>query len=114
MEILSTHPSEVPGIIKALEDGKVDGSTYSGDCACLIGTIAKIKHIDLSASISVISGIEKDGSRPAERFFMGIEKGDTPETNQFSFLAHKWATEWYTNMVKAFATPIRKLAPIHL
>jgi hypothetical protein len=33
---------------------------------------------------------------------MGIRKGDTPETNQFSALALQWVQQWHDNMVAAF------------
>jgi len=97
--VLSSLPAEVPALIKALKDGKVDGSTYSGECSCLVGTLAKAKGVFVES----IDSLKPSSSRPAERFFMGIAKGDTPETNQISALALKWSEEWLARMQKAFA-----------
>ena len=95
--VLSAAPAEVPALISALKNGKVDGSTYEGDCCCLVGTIANAK----GCGYGEIDGITPDSTRPAERFFMGISKGDTPDTSQFSALALQWAEEWMqkTNQV---------------
>jgi hypothetical protein len=35
-----------------------------------------------------------NASSPAERFFMGISKGDTPETNAVSKMALQWVDEF--------------------
>lgn len=88
--ILCSAPREVPALIAALAGGRVDGSTYSGECSCLVGTIATARGVD---AMSLTNGLKPDSSRPAECFFMGIKKGDTPEMNQVSALAHQWASE---------------------
>ncbi|MDE3023262.1 MAG: pentapeptide repeat-containing protein [Pseudomonadota bacterium] len=89
-DILSHAIPEVPALITALKEGRVDGSTYSGDCACLVGTIAK----ERDSEFDQMDGIKPDSRRPAERFFLGIAKGDTPETNQVSAIALKWCEEF--------------------
>ncbi|UXZ62569.1 pentapeptide repeat-containing protein [Burkholderia multivorans] len=101
IEVISQAPREVPALIEALKAGRVDGSTYSGECACLVGTIANARGIDVDSSEL---GIPKDSSRPVERFFMAIRKGDTPETNAASKLALEWAETWLDTQRKAFAT----------
>ncbi|SEO78942.1 pentapeptide repeat-containing protein [Nitrosovibrio sp. Nv6] len=96
--VLAAVPREVAGLRQALIDGRVDGSTYEGECACLVGTIANIrqeKYNDLGA-------LKPNSSRPIERFFMGINKGDTPETNQASALALQWTDEFLFSMREAF------------
>ncbi|EEE09239.1 hypothetical protein [Burkholderia multivorans] len=101
IEVISQAPREVPALIEALKAGRVDGSTYSGECACLVGTIANARGIDVD---SAELGIPKDASRPVERFFMAIRKGDTPETNAASKLALEWAETWLDTQRKAFAS----------
>jgi hypothetical protein len=96
--VLSSAPREVPAVIEALKAGRVDGSTYHGPCACLVGTIA----IKREVSVDDIEGLRPNSSRPAERFFMGIRQGDTPETSQHSALALEWAQQWLDNMRAAF------------
>jgi hypothetical protein len=97
--VLSSAPREVPALIEALKAGRVDGSTYSGECSCLVGTIAKARTVHFENLV----GLEPNSYRPAERFFMGITKGDTPETSQFSKLALDWSQEWLDTMRTAFA-----------
>jgi hypothetical protein len=75
-------------------DGKVDGSTYEGECACLVGTIANIAHKEYTD----LPVLKPDSSRMAEIFFMLIKKGDTPENSRWSKLAVEWISEWLENM----------------
>ena len=96
--VLSSAPREVPAVIEALKAARVDGSTYHGPCACLVGTIA----IKREVGVDDIEGLRPNSLRPAERFFMGIRQGDTPETNQFSALALQWVQQWHDNMAAAF------------
>jgi Pentapeptide repeats (8 copies) len=95
-EILLRSKKEVPYLRAAIVDGKVDGSTYEGECACLVGTISKARGVDYQS----MSGISPNASRPAERWFMGIKKGDTPETNQISKITLEWLDE-FVSLVEA-------------
>ena len=99
-DVLSHAGKEVPALIDALKNGRVDGSTYTGECSCLVGTIATARGVDVYGDDF---GIQTDSNRPAERFFMGIRKGDTPETNQVSKIALEWAESWLDMQRKAFA-----------
>ena len=91
MFLLLIHAkSEIESLKKAIIDGKIDGSTYEGECACLCGTLEKTKNTDLKNKIFDL----RDSSRPIEMFFQGIKKGDMPETNQFSKLALEWVEEF--------------------
>jgi hypothetical protein len=92
--VLSSAPAEVPALRAALLEGRVDGATYTGDCACLVGTLANARH----CKVNDIPGLTPNSSRPIEIFFCGINEGDTPETSQFSALALQWADEWLANM----------------
>ena len=91
---------EIPGLYKALLDGRIDGSQYEGECACLVGTIANIRGVHFER----LGDLRPSSSRPAERFFLAIKKGDTPSTNQFSQKAAQWVEQWLGNMRSAFAT----------
>jgi hypothetical protein len=105
--VLSYAPLEVPALITALNEGRVNGSAYSdGACGCLVGTLAIAAGADPDNddACNVVHGLEGDSSRPAECFFMSIRKGDTPETNQVSKLARDWAVEWYERVSKAFGS----------
>jgi hypothetical protein len=84
---LACNRNEVPALLDALRAGHIDGSVYEGECACLKGTIANIKHVSYTE-------LSPNSSDPAECWFMGIQKGDTPETNLMSKLAVEWCEEW--------------------
>jgi hypothetical protein len=90
-DILLRAPKEVPGLLTSLRAGKVDGSVYEGECACLVGTIANVRGVnyhDLGA------GIEPDSGRPAEQWFMSIRKGDTPENSSVAKITEEWIEEF--------------------
>ena len=83
--ILEHLKTEVPGLRKALVDGKVDGSQYEGDCACLIGTLANVDG-GMKKVCEAIPFYEKGTHNMGEAFFLNIREGDTPKNN--SFAAH--------------------------
>jgi hypothetical protein len=96
--VLSAAPSEVAGLRQALIDGKIDGSTYEGACACLVGTLANARHCRYNAMPSLVP----DSRRPAERFFLTIKPGDTPKNSQPAKLALEWVDMWLANVRGAF------------
>ena len=100
IEVISRAPLEVPALIAALKEGRVDGSTYEGSCACLVGTIANVRGIEYRE-------FSPDSSRPAERFFLAIKRGDTPETNEASRIALEWAEQWLATQRAAFGEPAK-------
>ncbi len=87
--ILLHATKEISGLRLALVEGRVDGSTYEGKCACLVGTIGNVRGVNYKDI-----GVKPDSSRPAERWFLGIKKGDTPETNQISRITVDWLDEF--------------------
>ena len=89
-DVLIRARHEIPELRKHLVEGKVDGSVYEGECACLVGTIANIKH----CKYDEIKALKPDSTRPIECFFMGIKTGDTPETNQISKIVVGWIDEF--------------------
>jgi hypothetical protein len=92
--ILTENPREVPALILALKEGRVDGSTYHGECACLVGTIANARGVDVD---TLPTGT--DSSRPAEQWFLMIKEGDKPGDDTGGGFASgealKWAEEWF-------------------
>lgn len=89
-DVLLKAIPEIPNLKKSLVEGKVDGSTYDGECSCLCGTLEKSDNKKLSKIIFD----QRDSSRPIERLFLGIKKGDTPETNPVSKIVMEWICEF--------------------
>ena len=82
--ILSQARREIPAMVTALRTGNVNGSTYTGKCACLVGTLENAGAVDLPHV----------AQSPAERWFMPIRKGDKPgDASTGGFAAGK-ALEW--------------------
>ncbi len=104
-------PNELEALRAALIEGRVDGSTYAGECACLAGTLAKAAHVENfhGDSFPAAEGIMfvTDAHSPRERFFTAISKGHTPENNG----AAKIALDW-TNEAIAIRDMIRATAPV--
>jgi len=82
--ILSRAHKEVPALIAALKDGRVDGSTYEGGCACLVGTLEN----------AGADGLPHEGSSPAESWFAPISKGTKPGDDSEGGFRSAKALEW--------------------
>ncbi len=91
--VLAGSPKEISGLREAIVSGKIDGSTYSGECACLVGTIAKVAHCDTSR----LEFVKPNSGRLIERFFLSISPGDTPENSQTSAAVLKWLDQFVEN-----------------
>ena len=89
-DVLLRAPGEVEALRQALLDGKVDGSTYTGVCACLVGTIANARRCDTDALGSLVP----DANRPAERWFLAIGPGDTPDKSSVAKLTLEWVDQF--------------------
>jgi uncharacterized protein YjbI with pentapeptide repeats len=85
--VLENAKPEVLGLYKALIEGRIDGTIYEGECACLIGTIANIRNVDVST-------LKRNPLNPIERWFFSINKGDIPKTNQISNITKIWIEEF--------------------
>ncbi len=96
--VLSEAPAEVAGLLAAIRAGTIDGSQYQGQCACLVGTIAKVRGCDYDK----LGALVPDSSRPSEIWFMGIAPGDTPTTNFRAQMAEQWIAEWLDRMRATF------------
>jgi len=98
--VLASAPKEIAGLRAALVAGRVNGSTYEGACACLVGTIANVR----GCAYTELGILHPQSNRTAERFFLGINTGDTPETNQFSARAVEWIDDFVSRMRDAFGS----------
>jgi hypothetical protein len=88
--VVSYSPCEAQGLRDRIADGKIDGSTYTGECACLSGSLeaeAKIHNRIFNSDL-------RDSSRPIEKFFLAIKIGDKPSKSQFAKLALEWVDQW--------------------
>ena len=107
--VLDTAPAEAPAVLTALEAGRVDGSTYTGECACLVGTIAHARGIDpeqvpsrCNADEDVLS---RDSTRPAEVWFMQIRQGDTPSTSPICAMTAVWVRDYLQRRTEVADAP---------
>jgi hypothetical protein len=95
--VLLYGKAEVPFLKQNIIDGKIDGTTYDGECACLSGTLengAKA-HNGETEKIKIASILScRNSDRPIERFFLAIRQGDTPENNPVSKIVLEWIEEW--------------------
>jgi hypothetical protein len=84
--VLLMYKNEIGGLKQSILDGKINGSQYTGTCACLKGTIANVKgcHIDL------LSNITKSVSEPSEQWFLQFREGHTPTNNNALKLTYEW------------------------
>jgi len=92
LRVISAMKNEVIGLYKSMLDGKIDGSKYEGECACLKGTLAKVNGCKLDGLNKF--EIKCDSSDPSERWFMGISPGDTPDNNSVSKITVEWIKEF--------------------
>ena len=90
-------PFELEALRAALIEGHIDGSSYNGDCACLAGTLAHAHGVALVYDGYMvgdgITAFSVGSDSPRECWFLGIKKGDTPETNQVSAICLAWTNE---------------------
>ena len=85
-------PNEIPNLYQKFIEGKINGSTYSGECACLAGTIANNLHIDTD-TLREKFNFPVDSSSPRESFAMSVQEGDTPENSQIAAFFVEWIDE---------------------
>ena len=105
-------PLDVTYLYETLERGEVDGSTF-GDgraCGCLIRTmeVSRARRLDLHCDDPAIAGsvVPRDTHTIAQRWFLAIHPGDTPETSAICHITHQWIGErltFYRNVATMFA-----------
>ena len=83
IRVLTDARAEAPAFLAALLAGRVDGRVYRGDCACLVGTIANARGVDVAT-------LPKNPDSLIEKFVLGISRGDTPATNPVARLVAEW------------------------
>ena len=86
---LTYAQTEVPALIKALRNGKVSGSQYEGDCACLVGTLANARGESYRTAFP-----DASPRNPAEQWFLMIREGDKPGDDSAGGFAAGEALEW--------------------
>jgi hypothetical protein len=88
--LLSAAPQEAPGLLRALLDGRIDGSVYEGECACLVGTVAKLR----GCRWDQMPGIWANTERPIERWALALREGDTPENSPIAEITAVWLQQF--------------------
>ena len=88
MTLAHAH-AEIPALVTALREGRVNGSTYAGPCACLVGTIANARHVPVEDAFP-----DRSSSHPAEQWFLMIREGDKPDDATGGGFASAKALEW--------------------
>ena len=74
---------EALGLLRALYLGRVDGTTYIGPCACLVGSLATARGCH-------VADLPRDASRLAERWALGISPGDAAPHHPVAALTAEW------------------------
>ena len=88
----------MPGLRLALVESRVDGSTYSGECCCLVGTIANVR----ACNYNDLDCIKPDADRPAERWFLGINPW-LSHRHPIVAITLEWIDEWTAKQAAASA-----------
>jgi len=88
--VLLSAKKEVAGLRMAIIEGRINGSSYEGECACLVGTMANVAN----CKYNELPNLKPNADRPAERLFLAIRKGDKPETNPVSKIVLEWTDEF--------------------
>jgi hypothetical protein len=95
--VLDVAPASAEALLVALRAGKIDGLTYTGECSCLLGTIARTSGQD----VDDLPGLPQNSSRPAEQWFVQIRPGHTPEISAVAALTEVWILEWMAAQANA-------------
>ena len=101
---LVENRAEIPALISAMRAGKINGSFYSGTCACLVGTIANARGVSIDA-------IPHDPANPAERWFLMIKEGDKPHDATAGGYALGKALEWTLELCSLLGVVIDGATP---
>ena len=91
-KVLDAAPDEVEGLRAALVEGRINGSTYEGECACLVGTIANVRKCHFKK----LGNLKPDSNRPSERWFLMFRPtpGHKPDHHEGARITLGWIDEW--------------------
>ena len=89
-ERLALAPAEVLGLLVSLRLGRIDGSTYTGDCCCFVGTIANV----CGRSYDSLPALRPNADSPTEKWFLALRPGDTPASSQVAAITEGWIVDW--------------------
>ena len=80
---------DVEQLKERIVNGKINGSQYHGECACLIGSLYQIEGLrnEIEFAKSHIPYYGCGLHNPSEQLFYQIKEGDKPADNQFSKMA---------------------------
>jgi hypothetical protein len=108
LSVVSKLPDEVPYLRLAVIEGRIDGSVYYGECACLKGTLAR-KAVGFTLQttseavvyLRIALGIKCNlPESQVEQFFYHIQEGDTPATNPYSAVVLDWLDEFLVGVAR--------------
>ena len=87
---------DLPWLLNQLVTGQVCGSLLRGRCVGIIGMAVKCTPLAEPGRVFAIAdaiGRPVNWSNPCEKFFLNIDLGHTPETNEFSRIATDWCRQ---------------------
>lgn len=112
--LFSRAPDEVMGLYNLLNAGKIDGSIYNGECACLVGSLVNLKlgvaprgRRD-NRTVLAAKGLGGSVYAPAESFTLAIHEGDTPLNSWPARQLRHWIQEWINS--KSVLLPVMQAA----
>lgn len=91
--VLFANPNEALAVADALDAGRVNGSIYEGECACLIGTLLNARRA--KGVPCAITDFECDASRPAEQWFKQFIPGRSSANYEPARITAQWIRDWH-------------------
>jgi hypothetical protein len=88
--LLAKH--EIPALREKLIAGEINGSSYDGECACFVGTIANKCHLNYTN----LPLLKPDSNSDTELWFLAIKPGMTPENNPVCKITLEWIDQFLT------------------
>ena len=84
--VLDSYPNEVSGLRQKIIAGEIDGTMYEGNCACLRGTIAKLRGCSFE-------DLEPNPHSLEEQWFLAIQPGMAVD-HPVVAITLSWIDEW--------------------